>query len=99
MGGPKTSVPVRPHSPPLELRLALPSSTLRARAAKFKELNVSVTLICAGEHCTIINVLESPPKESFNIIVSFEFLYGTCGVLATKEPITSPRALRLLLIF
>lgn len=41
--------------------VAEPSSTARTRWAKLKEQAVSLEFFCAGDSCTIISVLESPP--------------------------------------
>mmetsp|Transcript_6461 Transcript_6461/g.8529 ORF Transcript_6461/g.8529 Transcript_6461/m.8529 type:complete len:125 (+) Transcript_6461:257-631(+) len=57
---------------------ALPNFTLRHLDAKFREHNDSVTLYSAGLILTNIMTFESPPSESCNRCVSFEFLYGTC---------------------
>ncbi len=52
----------------------------------------------------IINVLALPPKESFNILVSLESLYGTWLLIPffwvlAKTFIQFPSANKLLLIF
>jgi hypothetical protein len=48
----------------------------------------------------IRDVLELPPRDSCNNLVSFESLYGTCDALpSVRALMTPPRAARLLLIF
>ena len=50
----------------------------QAHEAYLRVLRVSSKLYSAGDIQAIIVVLELPPKESYNIQVSFESLYGTC---------------------
>ena len=48
------------------------------------------------EHDTTVDGFLSAPNESWSIIVNFELPYGVSSAFATKEAMTSPKALRLL---
>ena len=52
--------------------------------------------MAAGDTCTIIRVLLSPPRLSCNRCVSLEFRYGICAVFWARDWMTSPKAERLL---
>jgi len=61
---------------------------------------VSSSLNIEGEQVMIREVLELPPRDSCNSLVSFESLYGTCDAFpSVRALITPPSAARLLLIF
>ena len=71
-----------------------------ALAPNWSELKVRASLKEWGETVMMRQVFELPPKDSDNILVSFDSLYGTCyAFLTVKASITLPRAIRLLLIF
>ena len=60
---------------------------------------VSASLNILGEHVIIKHVLEFPPKDSDNIRVSLESLYGTwVDFPSVKAVITIPSDVRLLFI-
>jgi len=66
-----------------------------ALLAYLRVFKVSSKLISAGDTHAIIEVLEFPPNESYNILVSFESLYGTWAfffVSSVKAEMTFPRA-------
>ena len=52
-----------------------------------------------GEQVTIKVVLEFPPKESFIILVNFDYLYGTWVILYERLLITLPKLVKDRLIF
>merc|ERR1719215_623881 len=71
---------------------------LLARAANSKDIKVSSELEQAGQDLTDIKVLAVPYKGSCINCVSLWFLYCTCFSLFVKASVTSPRAVRDLLI-
>mmetsp|Transcript_301 Transcript_301/g.307 ORF Transcript_301/g.307 Transcript_301/m.307 type:complete len:279 (+) Transcript_301:796-1632(+) len=63
-------------------------------------LMVSASLYGEGEQVTISAVLEFPPKESCNTLVSLESLYGICvDFPSVSDVMTNPSIVRDLLIF
>mmetsp|Transcript_61725 Transcript_61725/g.172415 ORF Transcript_61725/g.172415 Transcript_61725/m.172415 type:complete len:202 (+) Transcript_61725:323-928(+) len=72
----------------------------RAREAYMREFRVSSTSDLAGDTFTNIKVFALPPKLSLKSCVSLWFRYGTRlrDVLLPRDSITSPRAVRALLI-
>ena len=74
-----------------------------ALSAYFNVLTDSSKNLAPGLIAQIIYVLELPPSAFYNILVRFEFLYGTTTpflpfCLSTRALITSPKHERLLLI-
>jgi tellurite resistance protein TehA-like permease len=61
---------------------------------------VSLSLYALREHVITRHVWEFPPKDSYNILVSFESLYGMCppALPSVSALITLPKADRDLLI-
>ena len=61
----------------LDILIGLDLALTLALLAYFRVFTVSSYCELAGHIVVIITVLQFPPRESFNILVSFESLYGT----------------------
>ena len=70
-----------------------------ARFEYNKVLIVSSILYIEGDIVLIMTILELPPKQSFNILVNFEFLQGINLFFVAKALIHTPKASKLLFIF
>mmetsp|Transcript_6099 Transcript_6099/g.25277 ORF Transcript_6099/g.25277 Transcript_6099/m.25277 type:complete len:206 (-) Transcript_6099:1785-2402(-) len=84
--------------PPVAFTFALPSSTWEHRCANSRVDCVSGSDAASGETCARSTTLELPPNESDKSLVSCELRNGTCVRFSSSAAMTSPRALRLLLM-